>query len=302
MIYPNVFVIIVTYNGMRWYDSCFNSLRQSSIPVQTIVVDNASNDGTSEYIKEHFPEIYLIDSHENIGFGRANNLAMRYALDNRCDYVFLLNQDTWVEPDSIENLINLHKQFPFYGVLSPMHIRADGKSLYIQIEDGSKDHGNKLLGDCYFGQLEDIYPFTYVNAAAWLIPKETLEIVGGFDPIFPLYGEDDDYINRLRFHGLQLGLCPKIKIIHDHQSVPNPLSSGILRDYYTTIVGLIDPNKDNTLRQYMFHLFTKGIKCCLHGKFKQVSQLKHEYDFLAKKRADIERSRRINSIKQPSWL
>ena len=88
-----VFVIIVTYKGKRWYDRCFGSLRQSTIPLQTIVVDNASNDGTVDYIRENYPEIYLIESKENLGFGKGNNLGLRYALDHGCDYVFLLNQD-----------------------------------------------------------------------------------------------------------------------------------------------------------------------------------------------------------------
>ena len=110
-----LFAIVVTYKGYRWYERCFTSLRQSTIPVQTIVVDNASNDGTVEYIKEYFPEIHLIDSGENLGFGRANNIAMRYALDQGCDYVFLLNQDAWVEPDTFERLVKIHQRHPGYG-------------------------------------------------------------------------------------------------------------------------------------------------------------------------------------------
>ena len=94
-----IFVIIVTYKGNQWYERCFTSLRNSEYPVQTIVIDNASNDGTVEYIRENFPEIYLIESEENLGFGRANNIGMRYALDHGCDYVFLLNQDAWIKPE-----------------------------------------------------------------------------------------------------------------------------------------------------------------------------------------------------------
>ena len=78
-------VIVVTYNGLQWYDRCFSSLRQSNVPVSTVVVDNASNDGTVAYIKEHFPEIHLIESDKNLGFGGANNIGIRYALDQGCD-------------------------------------------------------------------------------------------------------------------------------------------------------------------------------------------------------------------------
>ena len=57
----NLYVIIATYKGRQWYDRCFTSLRESTIPVQTIVVDNASYDGTVEYIRENYPEIHLIE-------------------------------------------------------------------------------------------------------------------------------------------------------------------------------------------------------------------------------------------------
>jgi GT2 family glycosyltransferase len=102
-----IFVIIVTYKGHLWYERCFKSLRDSELPVQIIVIDNASNDGTVEYIRAHFPDIHLIESKENLGFGRANNLGMRYALDNGADYVFLLNQDAWIEPNTIGELVRI---------------------------------------------------------------------------------------------------------------------------------------------------------------------------------------------------
>lgn len=297
-----VFVIIVTYNGMRWYDRCFESLRESSVMVQTIVVDNASIDGSAEYIKAHYPEIHLIESKENVGFGRANNIAMRYALDQGCDFVFLLNQDTWVESDTIAALIDIQKSHPQYGILSPMHIREDRKSLYIQIEDGKTDHGNKLLSDCYFGHLDDIYPFSYINAAAWLLPRSTIEIVGGFDPIFPLYGEDDDYLNRLHFHGLTLGLCPKVRIVHDHQDVPNPLSGGRIRYYQSLIVGFIDPNKPDTFKGYLSYLKRKIIINFLKGNQKEVRQLRKDYQFLLMKESSIQESRSLNKNSGLTWL
>ena len=91
---PNIFVIIVTYKGMRWYDKCFSSLRESTLPVHTIVVDNTPGEEEANYIREHYPEIHLIKTEENLGFGKANNLGIRYALDHGCDYVFLLNQNS----------------------------------------------------------------------------------------------------------------------------------------------------------------------------------------------------------------
>ena len=298
----NVFVIIVTYNGRYWYDKCFSSLRESSVPVTTVVVDNASTDGSVPYLREHFPEVVILESKENLGFGKANNIGMRYALDHGCDFVFLLNQDTWIETDSIMGLIRIHQSYPGYGILSPMHLKADGRSLYIQIEDGNTDHGNKFLSDCYFGTLEDVYTFTYVNAAAWLLPRVTLEKVGGFDPMFIHYGEDDDYLNRIRYHGLKLGLCPKSQIVHDHQASVNPLVNSRLRRYQTLLVRFLDLNRKPTLDGYLRHTFSQIVKAYVRLDFNKAREKRDEYCFFRSRRKDIIRHRKINSQNNASWL
>ena len=299
----NVFVIIVTYNGRQWYDKCFSSLRKSSVPVTTLVVDNASTDGTVPYLQDHYPEVVILESKENLGFGKANNLGMRYALDHGCDFVFLLNQDTWIAPNAIIDLIRIHQHHLDFGILSPMHLKADGRSLYIQIEDGKTDHGNKLLSDCYFGSLDDVYPFSYVNAAAWLLPRETLETVGGFDPLFIHYGEDDDYLNRLRYHGMKLGLCPKIRIVHDHNKTSaNPLVDSRLRRYQMQLVSFLDLNRRPTVDGYLRHTLSRIVIACLRFDFKSAREKGESFRFFRSRRKDIFRHREINSQKNASWL
>ena len=299
-----IFVIIVTYKGHRWYELCFTSLRNSEIPVQTVVIDNASNDGTVEYIREHFPEIHLIESHENLGFGRANNLGMRYALDNGCDYVFLLNQDAWIEPNSIKELVRIHQESPEYGVLSPMHITADKRTLYIEIEDGRTDHANSLLSDAYFQTLQDVYPFKYINAAAWLMTRETLEIVGGFDPIFFLYGEDDNYLQRMEYHGVKLGLVPKVQIIHDHQENEKNFTSDYRAYRYaqSKLVEYTNVLQPLSIKKQLLYLHRKCVYCLLNLDFEGIKQFKKEIYLLKKYRGQIDISRSTNMIKQPSWL
>ena len=80
MEHPKIYLIIVTYNAMKWAERCFSSLRKSSVPVHTIVVDNGSNDGTQEFIKTQFPEVEFIQSAKNLGFGKANNLGIEKSL------------------------------------------------------------------------------------------------------------------------------------------------------------------------------------------------------------------------------
>lgn len=92
-----VLAIIVSYNFVGWMKRCLGSLRCSELPVDVVVIDNFSTDDTVQMIKKNYPEVRLICSNENLGFGRANNIGLRIALEENYDAAFLLNQDAWVE-------------------------------------------------------------------------------------------------------------------------------------------------------------------------------------------------------------
>jgi GT2 family glycosyltransferase len=216
-----VYVIIVTYNGLKWLPKCLGSLRHSEMEVKTIVVDNFSTDKGMDYIKEYFPEVLLIESKVNLGFGKANNLGIIHALKNGADYIFLLNQDAWVDPDTIGGLVNLHQKHPGYGILSPVHLNGKGNSLDFRFSvPCNANDCPELISDLVTKSTKDIYPISFVNAALWLIPKECVEKVGLFDPIFPHYGEDLDYINRVKFFNFGIGITTNFKGYHDREERP----------------------------------------------------------------------------------
>lgn len=217
----NVFVVIVTYNGSKWVTPCFSSLRKSTVPLQTIVIDNGSQDDTLARIAAEFPEVEIINTGTNHGFGKGNNIGMELAYQRGADYVFLLNQDAWIDPDAIEKLVAAHRAHPDYGVISPMHMNGAGTGLdygfsnYI-VPRKCKD----LYSDLYLGKLKAIYDVEFVNAAAWLMTRACLERVGGFSPSFFHYGEDYNYTERLQFHGVKLGVLPAARIYHDREQRP----------------------------------------------------------------------------------
>lgn len=300
-----VFVIVVTFKGKQWYDRCFTSLRESSIPVQTIVVDNASNDGTVEYIREHYPEIHLIESKENLGFGKGNNLALRYAFEHGCDFVFLMNQDTWLEDaDVISELIALSKKYPEYGIISPMHISPDKQSLNMMIELGSTIYTERILSDLYCGTVKEIYQTNYVNAAAWLLPRKTLSVLGGFDPLIFHYGEDDDYLNRARYHGIKVGISLEQRIVHDHKTgVYKDWSDKLSRksdlDDLELFLDLNTPFDYHALRRCWLRRYFKGV---IKGNADLRKLATYKMKYLKKMRDSIENSRKTNRIKQPNWI
>ena len=215
-----------------------------------------------------------------------------------------MNQDTWIEPDSISGLVKIHELYPEYGVLSPMHVTADKKGLYIEIEDGKTDHANSLLSDCYFQSLKDVYTFNYINAAAWLMTRQTLETVGGFDPIFFLYGEDDNYLQRMEYHGVKLGLVPKTQIIHDHQEPENSKTKKY-RSYRAEQCMLVDYTnilKPFSVKKYTIYLYRKWILKFLRADKKEIKRIYNEIVFFNKFKQQVRISRNVNKQKGLSCL
>lgn len=215
-----VFAIIVTYNGLTWIDKCISSLYASTLPLEILVIDNASTDLTVENIEKKFPKVCIIRQDLNHGFGQANNIGLRKAYDMGADYVFLLNQDAWIESNTIENLVKIAEENKTFGILSPIHLNGSGSALdYNFSKYISPEKCKNLYSDIYTGNIKKTpYEALFVNAAAWLISRNCLATVGGFNPLFFHYGEDDNYVHRLNFHGFKLGVVATTRIFHDREN------------------------------------------------------------------------------------
>lgn len=298
-----VFVIIVTYNGKKWYDRCFSSLKNSTVPLSVIVIDNASSDGTVQYLKEKYPGLTIIESKTNLGFGRANNIGIRHALDHDADYVFLLNQDAWIESDTIEKLIEISKINPEFGILSPIHMNVEKMGIEKLLLDRLTDNkttDKQWINNLYCGRLKDVYETRYVNAAAWFMPKSVVETVGGFDPIFFHYGEDDNFLNRVFYHGFKVGICPKLTIVHDNDRERPMYDSRELE--ILMLIDYTNINKDWNLSKEKRTIFRKIITSALRLRSNRCKDLIKRYKFLKKNDSAIEYSRMRNVLVGTHWL
>ena len=203
----------------NWIEKCFSSIRNSSVPVKIIAIDNKSSDNSVEYIQENFPETILLESEKNLGFGGANNIGLKKALDLGGEFFFLLNQDAWVEENTIELLVkNSHKNTK-YGILSPLHLNGKGTALDEQFSKYiAPDFCKNLYSDFALNKIENkIYESGFICAAAWLLTKDCLKKVGGFSPTFFHYAEDENYVQRLLYKNLKIGVLPTAKIYHDRE-------------------------------------------------------------------------------------
>lgn len=214
----NVFAIIVTYNAMRrnWIDKCLQSLQQSSVPVTPVVVDNGSSDGTRDHVPTCYPQAVWLPQEQNLGFGQANNVGMVYALNHNATHVLLLNQDAWVQPDTIGLLLKAGSETDM--LLSPMQLNGDGTALDAMFSNTLKLSDNHLLDDMILGHaLQPFYPTVMFAAACWFMPISIIEKVGGFNPLFFHYGEDDNYYGRTKYHGFKSAIVPFARINHDRE-------------------------------------------------------------------------------------
>lgn len=208
-----IIAIVVSYNGRRWYDRCFSSLYNSNIPIDCVVIDNASTDGTVNYIKEHFPHIYLFENKKNLGFAEANNIGIRFAIDHGADYIFLLNQDAWVEKNTIAELLKTFEENESVAIASPIHLNGEYSGLDSRFCEAMPW---LFASDSYMKKLAKYYPVRFVNAAAWMISRKSIEVVGGFDTsLYTHCGEDNDYCQRACFHGFSIVVNTQCTICHD---------------------------------------------------------------------------------------
>lgn len=232
----SIAVVVVTHNAEHWLPFCLGSLRESQHPVKAIVVDNASSDHTAQVIQEQYPEVHLIPSSRNLGFGNANNLAFQHL--GEADAVYLLNQDACIYPDTIDRLTHALDLHPDFGVISPVHLKRNGIELDASFR--SFLEGNRLessqSGDDRFVEV------SFVNAAHWLIRKACLDELGGFAPIFFHYGEDVNFTQRARHAGWRIGIDMEAKAIHAREGRPGSAERDLLELYGSFLVYACKPD------------------------------------------------------------
>lgn len=238
--------IIVTYNGAKWVDQCFGSLRNSSIPIDTIVIDNGSNDNTVSLIKENFPEIEIVETGMNLGFGKANNIGLKKVIKEGYDFAFLLNQDAWIEVDTIEKLIQEAIKNPQNGIISPIHLNGKGDAVDYNFSQYIATAGTPdLFSDLLLNKLKGAYTSSFINAACWLMTKNCVQKVGGFNPLFDHYGEDDNYIQRLHRENLRIRVVTDTYIYHDRaQGVANSEIYNKNKNKITALLNIADNEKN----------------------------------------------------------
>jgi hypothetical protein len=238
--HKEVSVIVVSYNGRDVLERCLSALDTERHEV--IVVDNGSDDGSPELVRERFPDVTLIESDANVGFGAANNLGMRRATGT---YFALVNSDAWPIDDGLEALVDFAKRDSRVGIAGPRLLREDGTrqlsvrgfptvwrlcTEYFFLRKLAPS--SRLFNAFYAGGFD----YTTVREADWLmgaalvVRRELIDEIGGFDERFFLFSEEVDLCYRAGSAGWRVVYTPDVSFIHLGGASTRPVWSRMYRE------------------------------------------------------------------------
>lgn len=295
-----ILVIIVTFNGLKWIDKCIQSVLSSDIESDIFVIDNKSSDSTVEYIRKQYPSVMIHENKSNMGFGQANNIGLQYAIDNDYDYVYLLNQDAWIKPNTLRALINVQKENPDYGVISPIQLQANEKhfdSNFYSIACNT-NFKEKFGEDTFLQQTQQIYPVKRVMAAHWLISRKCLLEVGGFSPSFQHYGEDDNYADRAWEKKFKVGFSPAAIGIHDRESRIEDINKKTYLRYCQAVSDISGFEK--SIKQSLYDFAYDVFFSIIWGNYNRKQMIKYFFHLL--KKINILKRTKVHSLQICAFL
>jgi GT2 family glycosyltransferase len=218
-----VSVVIVSYNSTAWLESCLNSLQsQTQPPLEIIIVDNASQDGSVGWIDKNRPEVKLVRLERTVALAHAINSGLRTASG---DFYLVLNPDTQLEPEAIAQMVQVARKNPKCGAVaaklrllwSPHFLNGLGNLV------GPVSWGTDMgLGHLDLGQFDGWEALPSACFAATLIPRWAIDELGWLDEQFLLYYEDSEWCYRARLLGDTVLAAPAALVYHAFSGrVPN---------------------------------------------------------------------------------
>jgi len=222
-------VIIVNYNGQALLESCLKSLVSSSLisEMEIVLVDNASNDNSVEWVKKHFPAVKVVVNKKNLGYSAANNVGINVSTGK---YILLLNNDTELLADGLKAVCQKMEDHPDIGILGCKLVNPDQTlqlscrsfpgletalfsrySILTQLFPHNPFSQKYLMNDFSHDQERNV---DWVSGAAMLIRRELIDRIGNLDEDYHFYCEDVDYCFRAWKKGWKVIYCPECSFIH----------------------------------------------------------------------------------------
>jgi len=271
---PEVSIVIVNYNVKHFLEQCLMAIERArhNLTTEIIVIDNASVDGSQTMVKKKFPQVRLIENHKNLGFGKANNQALKIAQGK---YVLILNPDTLIQEDTLLILKNFLDEHLNISAVGCKLINPDGsfqiasrRSIptpwiaFTKIIGLSRIFPNSTI----FGR----YNLTYISpeiesevdvlsGSLMMVRREILNKVGYFDEDYFMYGEDIDLCYKIKKAGGIIYYTPKTKAIHYKGESTKKGEFSYITNFYSSMLIFIDKHFKNYYSVFVKFILTFGI-------------------------------------------
>lgn len=280
---PLVSVITVNYNQANVTCDLLESLRKISYSnVEVIVVDNGSPTENADIIKERYPEIKLLKSRDNLGFAGGNNIGIKEA---KGEFLFFLNNDTEVEKNVMEPLVEFLQSTPDAGMVCPKIKYHEAPDLiqfagYTAMNKWTMRNSGIGFKEKDMGQHDTLTTTEYAHGAAMMLPKRVIDEVGLMPELYFLYYEELDWAEMVKRAGYKLYYQPACFVLHK-DSVSTGGEDSPMKVYYLTRNRLLFARRNfNGLPLVFSSLFflgaavPKGVfKYLLKGKLTHLSSL-----------------------------
>jgi len=213
-------VVSVILNSNRRDDTlaCLSSLEQNSYANRrTIVLDNASSDGSVDAVRTSFPGVQIIELDQNLGYAGNNDVGIKAAMDQGADWVFVLNEDTILAPDCLEKLVAVGESEPAIGIVGPLVYHHDEPEV-IQSAGGKMNRffqgWHRGQNEPDHGQYDHPEPVDWITGCGIMVRREVIEQVGAIDERFFYYVEEFEWCIRARKSGWKIFFAPQAKLWH----------------------------------------------------------------------------------------
>ena len=237
MLPPKVILVVLNWNKPDDTVECLESCRQIDYDnFEVVIVDNHSADGSAAIFKKQFPDVYLIENPENIGYAGGNNVGIRWAMERKADYIFLLNNDIVLDRAVLRELVGFAESRPEAGMLAPKVMYYDDRAVVNSM--GTSMDWLRLrpkLGECNRqdrGQYAKPVRKDILVGCSLLLRRGTVERIGVIDEKFFIFHEAADWCLRNLKSGSENWTVPSAVIYHKASKTMREVSALTL--YYST--------------------------------------------------------------------
>jgi GT2 family glycosyltransferase len=269
---PLVYIIVLNWNSWNYTAECVLSLQKLEYPnYQIVLIDNASSDSSEQLLREHFPELPFLQTGSNLGYAGGNNCGITYALERNAEFIWILNNDTLVEVDTLQHLIDVMQNNVKAAACCPKiyYMGSENEIAYaggnINYWRGAVKH--RGLNEIDRGQYDQLIDVEFLTGSSLLVRSSVLEQTGLMLEEYFLFFEDVEWSLRFRRHNFELIFVPSAIVWHKEGGSTGGSSGRLIKPdplYYLLRNGL-----------YLYRSYFPGIQrwtaqawvVCLHMAF-----------------------------------